>query len=327
MRLLRDLRLIPVVALAATALFVLKTTSLVVQGSYTLIASRAALAQGLGEGAKVNDMPPPAALEDAMPGSGAARREGASAGRATDPPAADNRASDNRATSWVRDIYQAPDSVPPSAEPRGDVPEYTGSVSAPKPETPPEPAKEGEQGGGHGAGHGAAPAPDKNITTTPPEPLKPNVSAGERAVLESLQQRRQELDTRARENDVRDSLLKAAEKRIEQRMQELKDLETRLQGAEKKKDDEEASKFKSLVTMYENMKAKDAARIFDRLELRVLIEIANAMNPRRMSDILGQMSPEAAEKLTIEIANRSGQLNRSQNGQPELPKIEGRPKS
>ena len=42
-------------------------------------------------------------------------------------------------------------------------------------------------------------------------------------MLESLAQRRQELETRAREIDVRDSLLKAAEKRIEQRLQELKD--------------------------------------------------------------------------------------------------------
>jgi hypothetical protein len=46
------------------------------------------------------------------------------------------------------------------------------------------------------------------------------MTAGERAVLESLQQRRQELETRSRELEVRDSLLRAAEKRIEQRLQE-----------------------------------------------------------------------------------------------------------
>ena len=50
MRFVRDLRLIPVVALAAAALFVLKTSAIVIEGGYTLIASRAALAQGLGAG-------------------------------------------------------------------------------------------------------------------------------------------------------------------------------------------------------------------------------------------------------------------------------------
>jgi flagellar motility protein MotE (MotC chaperone) len=58
--------------------------------------------------------------------------------------------------------------------------------------------------------------------------------------------------------------------------------------------------------------------------MRVLIEVANTMNPRRMSDILGQMSPEVAERLTIEIANRSGVIDRAA-GPAELPKIEGRP--
>ena len=64
--------------------------------------------------------------------------------------------------------------------------------------------------------------------------------------------------------------------------------------------------------MYENMKAKDAAKVFDRLNMRVLVEVVNAMNPRRMSDILGQMTPEVAERLTIEIANRSGAVDKAQ---------------
>ncbi len=75
--------------------------------------------------------------------------------------------------------------------------------------------------------------------------------------------------------------------------------------------------------MYENMKAKDAAKIFDRLDIKVLLEVATQINPRRMSDILAQMSPEAAERLTVELATRAGS---DRNAKPaELPKIEGRP--
>ena len=273
MRLVRDLRLIPVVALAAATLFMLKVSAIVIEGGYTLIASRVALAQGLGAGVTAKDyaMPPPAPLEEAAP---AARGD----------------------RSWVRDIY-APA-------------EYTGSVAAAKPD----------------AAASAAPPPE--IAAAPPaapEMPKPQLSAGERAVLESLAQRRQELETRAREMDVRESLLKAAEKRIEVRLQELKELETRLTGAAAKKDEAEVAKFKSLVSMYENMKAKDAARVFDRLNMRVLIELVNAMNPRRMSDILGQMMPDVAERLTIEIANRSGAVDKAGTTPAELPKIEGRP--
>ena len=271
MRLFRDLRLIPVVALAAAALFLLKVSAIVIEGGYTLIASRVALAQGLGPGAKDYEMPPPAPLEDTAPAP-----------------------RDDRARSWVRDIY---------------APEYTGSVTPPKPEAAPAPS--------------VPPAADSGVPAAP-ETAKPAFSPGERAVLESLSQRRQELETRAREMDVRESLLKAAEKRIEVRLGELKELETRLTGIANKKDEAEAARFKSLVSMYENMKAKDAAKVFDRLNMRVLIELVNAINPRRMSDILGQMSPEVVERLTLEIANRSGAVDKMAVP-AELPKIEGRP--
>jgi flagellar motility protein MotE (MotC chaperone) len=140
--------------------------------------------------------------------------------------------------------------------------------------------------------------------------------------LERLQERRQELEARAREIEIRENLLKVAEKRLEARAGELKEVEGRVQAAGKK-DEGEAERYKGLVTMYENMKAKDAAKIFDRLEMRVLLEVVSQINPRRMSDILGLMTPEAAEKLTVELANRGkGERTAAPNA---LPKIEGRP--
>ena len=120
------------------------------------------------------------------------------------------------------------------------------------------------------------------------------MSASERAVLERLQARRQELEARAREIDIRENLLKAAEKRIEARVEELKTVETRISTATEQKSEADVARFKGIVTMYEGMKPKDAARVFDRLEMSVLFEIASQIAPRKMSDILGLMSPEAA---------------------------------
>jgi flagellar motility protein MotE (MotC chaperone) len=100
------------------------------------------------------------------------------------------------------------------------------------------------------------------------------VSPSERAILERLQSRRQELEARAREIDIRESLLKAAEKRVESRVEELKGIESRITTATLQKSDADAARFKGIVTMYEAMKPKDAAKVFDRLEMPVLIEIA-----------------------------------------------------
>jgi flagellar motility protein MotE (MotC chaperone) len=70
--------------------------------------------------------------------------------------------------------------------------------------------------------------------------------------------------------------------------------------------------------MYEAMKPKDAAKVFDRLEMPVLIEIAAQIAPRKMSDILGQMSAE----LTVELARRVGADKSA--AVADLPKIEGK---
>ncbi len=186
-----------------------------------------------------------------------------------------------------------------------------------------------------GSTHGApkeakkeeAPKPDAPETKPDgivlhPEENQPPVSPSERAILERLQSRRQELDTRAREIEIRESLMKAAEKRIESRVDEMKSLEAKASAAGEQKNEAENARFKGLVTMYEGMKPKDAARVFDRLEMPVLIEIASQIAPRKMSDIMGLMSPEAAERLTVELARRAS--GNKSAATAELPKIEGK---
>ena len=146
------------------------------------------------------------------------------------------------------------------------------------------------------------------------------LSPAERALLERLQERRQELDARNRDLELRENLIKDAEKRLENRIDELKDVENRING----KGGEQAAKFKSLVVMYEGMKAKDAARIFDKLDPGVLVDVANAMSPKKLADILALMNAEFAQRLTVELARRNGGGER---GLPasDLPKIERRP--
>ena len=155
-----------------------------------------------------------------------------------------------------------------------------------------------------------------------PEENQQPVSASERAILERLQSRRQELEARSREIDIRESLLKEAEKRIQTKVDEMKTVEAKAAAENAQKADAENAKFKGIVTMYESMKPKDAAKVFDRLEMPVLIQIASQIAPRKMSDILGLMQTDAAERLTVELARRAT----GDSGAPsaELPKIEGK---
>ncbi len=200
----------------------------------------------------------------------------------------------------------------PGGRGKGDPADITGS-------TPEKPKEE--------TAKPAAAAPEvkpaEGAVVVYPEQASP-VSPSERAVLERLQARRQELEARAREIDIRENLLKAAEKRIESRAEELKATESRITAATQQKTESDAARFKGIVTMYENMKPKDAAKVFDHLEMPVLIEIATQIAPRKMSDILGLMATESAERLTVEMARRAGSDKSASASADDLPKIEGK---
>src|SRR5215211_7826306 len=165
-----------------------------------------------------------------------------------------------------------------------------------------------------------APKPDGVVVF--PDQNPQSVSPSERAILERLQARRQELEQRAREIEIRESLLKSTEKRIEGRVEDMKATEAKISTATSQKAEQDSARFKGIIVMYENMKPKDAAKVFDRLEMSVLYDIASQIAPRKMSDIMGLMQPEAAERLTVELARRAG-TDKSMST-AELPKIEGK---
>ncbi len=73
--------------------------------------------------------------------------------------------------------------------------------------------------------------------------------------------------------------------------------------------------------MYENMKPRDAAKIFNGLDSAVLIEVASLINPRTMSEILAQMSADVAQHLTVDLASKAQETK--QNAAGDLPKIQG----
>ena len=304
MKLLREYRLIPVVLIATGALFALKAAGLLLDGGYSL-------GQRLtrGETLVVTTVPMTPTQQLRSPATPLPPPEG------------------TRQRSWMQEMFNYPDhtsSVPAARSPSLE-PIITGAASAAKPA-----AKEAKA-------EPAASAPESKPASPAPAAATPaaaapagapgavdaarGTSAAERAILERLHQRRQELDARARELEVRENLVKAAEKKLEERLTELKETEARITASMQKRDEAETARFKGIVTMYETMKPRDAAKIFDRLDLRVLLEVASLINPRRMSEILAQMAPEAAERLTVELAARG---DKTQNP-ADLPKIEGKP--
>ncbi|RDV05198.1 MotE family protein [Undibacter mobilis] len=319
-KLAREFRLIPIVLLATICLLGLKVTGLVFDGGYTLgerLAERGKPAGMTVTSSKdLPDYPRIVVAGEPSP---------------PETPAA------NAASPWAKEMFnfgggsaRAPEVVgsvanrtavlPKIGAAAGDNEIVTGSAGGGTPQhsaaqPPAEPLKATDK----------PPAPTKLEVGGDAQPLSPGKinSPAERAILGRLQDRRETLDNRNKELDMRESLIKAAEKRLEAKVGEMKDIETRIKTATDAREKEEKERLKGLVAMYENMKPKDAARIFDRLDLRVLVDLSTAMKPITMSAVLAQMSPEAAERLTVELASRANAPKAQSAG--DLPKIEGQP--
>jgi flagellar motility protein MotE (MotC chaperone) len=139
----------------------------------------------------------------------------------------------------------------------------------------------------------------------PPELSDPNaMSAAEIAVLQSLSQRRAELEARQREQDMREQLLAATEKKVNERIGELKSLEERIVALLGSREQESEEQLASLVKVYESMKPKDAAKIFEKLEEDVLLRVAQRMKPQKIGAVLAEMDPAQAQALTVQLATR-----------------------
>lgn len=161
-----------------------------------------------------------------------------------------------------------------------------------------------------------------NAETSLDPSLKPNA---ETLILQRLGERRTALEKRSSELDLREQLLNATELRVERRVTELKAIESRIQVAEKKREEKESTRLNGLVQMYENMKPKEAARVFDRLSLDILVEVVKQIKPRKMSAILAKMSPENAERLTVALATDTTTETKMAPKGGDLPKIDGKP--
>ncbi len=141
---------------------------------------------------------------------------------------------------------------------------------------------------------------DPSARLTPEQFDRP--SSSEQNVLRALSQRRKELDMRERDIQMQGRLLEASERRVQARIAELKEIEGRIETLFGVQEEAQEEQLMSLVTMYSNMKPKDAARILGQLDMDVLIQVVRRMSERKMSPILAAMDPIAAQELTVELA-------------------------
>lgn len=121
-------------------------------------------------------------------------------------------------------------------------------------------------------------------------------------LLQNLSVRRAELDRKEQRLDERESLIAAAEARIDAKIEEMKSLKTAIERLVETKEEQEDDRIKKLISVYEKMKPKDAARIWNDLDMDILLQVALGMREANTAAVLSEMTPDRARALTSELA-------------------------
>lgn len=322
-----NIRLLPVVILAITALLVLKTMGLVTNGGYVLTGVGTAQAAGGGGGSghgasaapgetltlpsepTIADSSPtladgsPTMGEKASSGHGApASGHGTPAASDHGTPAANQGATESEhgaaASAEAGDAHGAP--------PANVIAQENACAPRPVGEAGKADTSQGEL---VVIPADCPPLADALPQLLTPEGTQPLTGASatltEQALLERLGTRRTELETFEQELAMRASLVEAAEKRIEERQQTLEAIEGQIASLVEQRKEMEEGQFAGIVAMYETMKPKDAANIFNALDIEVLLRVAKMMSPRKMAPILAEMDTTRAQELTVRMASAS----------------------
>jgi flagellar motility protein MotE (MotC chaperone) len=118
-----------------------------------------------------------------------------------------------------------------------------------------------------------------------------------------LRQRRLELDGREATLAARESILVATEQKLSARVVELQALQKKLETLEASRQQREDASWQGLVKLYESMKPRDAAVIFNDLDMPVLLQVVDRMKETKAAPVLAAMEADKARELTTKLAD------------------------
>jgi flagellar motility protein MotE (MotC chaperone) len=154
---------------------------------------------------------------------------------------------------------------------------------------------------------------DQNIPDLPsPESIsniQHNLSSTEIDLLKSLSKRRKDLDNRESGLAFREKAISGTNKQIAEQVDILQSLNNDLKQFTTQYNSKYDEKNARLVKIYETMRPKDAARIFEEMQLNVLLEVLDKMKETKLANILSSMDPIKAKEITIALVRHKSSNN------------------
>ncbi len=120
--------------------------------------------------------------------------------------------------------------------------------------------------------------------------------------LKVLAERKRQLDEREAELARVEAELEEQKKELEKKMQELEQTRRSISSVLEDKVKVDDQRIETLVQMYSNMRAPQAAKIFETLDETLAIEILGRMKKKNAADIMNLIKPEKAQIFSEKFA-------------------------
>lgn len=137
----------------------------------------------------------------------------------------------------------------------------------------------------------------------------------QKEIIDHLLAKQGSVDEEQKKLEEQKRVLDAARIVLEERMRAIDNSMAELAEKQARHRETMAAETSRLVKIYEEMPPREAAAVFNIMDIHVLVSIANNMNPRKISAIMGYMFPERVNTVSQYLA---GVRNfRSQGGTPD----------
>lgn len=143
---------------------------------------------------------------------------------------------------------------------------------------------------------------DRSVSNGPMTCETPADLAG---VLAALQSREQRLDMREEQIRARMQALTLADRELEEKLSSLAAAEERLRATMALADTAAEDDIARLVSVYEAMKAKEAALLFEEMSPEFAAGFLGRMRPEAAAGVLANLTPQAAYSLSVILAGRN----------------------
>ncbi len=122
--------------------------------------------------------------------------------------------------------------------------------------------------------------------------------------LTFIQQRENELRRKEDQLREKEERLAKIEKEVEQKTKELLALQKEIQAYRNEKQDNQNTKVRSLAKIYGTMKPKEAAKLMENLEDKLVMGIISTMSSDEAAAILALMDVKKAAKISEALSGR-----------------------